>query len=121
MAQFTIRIYDELNESIAAAAEADKRSKNSEIEWLLERGLQARAADIAQATKRDIWVLEFSGSSHGQAQDVVRQHTPAGTMVPDVQDQGRCGYELVSTDYDLIDAVRCHVVAGGGEAIVSKR
>lgn len=48
MAQFTIRIADELNERIAEAAGEDKRSKAREIEWLLEAGLSVRAVPLAQ-------------------------------------------------------------------------
>jgi hypothetical protein len=39
MAQFTIRISDELRDRIRAAAARDKRSVNGEIEWLLEAEL----------------------------------------------------------------------------------
>lgn len=48
MAQFTVRITDELNERIADAASEDKRSKAREIEWLLEAGLSVRAVPLAQ-------------------------------------------------------------------------
>jgi hypothetical protein len=43
MAQFTIRIPDELRDRIVSAADADKRSMNGEIEWLLEGALAERA------------------------------------------------------------------------------
>jgi hypothetical protein len=39
MAQFTIRIPDEMRDRIRSAAEGHKRSLNGEIEWLLEAGL----------------------------------------------------------------------------------
>lgn len=42
MAQFTIRIPDEMRDRIKAAADADKRSMNAEIEWLLESALASR-------------------------------------------------------------------------------
>ena len=42
MAQFTIRIPDDLRDRIKAAAEQDRRSMNSEIEWLLENSIAAR-------------------------------------------------------------------------------
>jgi len=42
MAQFTIRIPDELRGTIIAAAEADERSMNGEITWLLRVGIVAR-------------------------------------------------------------------------------
>ncbi len=41
MAEFTIRIPDDLDDRVKAAAAASKRSKNGEIEWLIERGLDA--------------------------------------------------------------------------------
>jgi hypothetical protein len=44
MAQYTIRVPDDLDESVSAAAAADERSKNGEIIWLLKAGLKARAA-----------------------------------------------------------------------------
>jgi len=42
MAQYTIRVPDELDERIRTAAAEDRRSKNGEIEWLLETALLAR-------------------------------------------------------------------------------
>ena len=42
MAQFTIRIPDELNERVRTAAAEDHRSKNSEIRLLLGAGLTLR-------------------------------------------------------------------------------
>ncbi len=42
MAQFTIRIADELHDRIKAAAAEDRRSGNGEIEWLLEMALKWR-------------------------------------------------------------------------------
>jgi len=45
MAQFTIRISDELRDRIKTAAEQDKRSMNGEIEWLLDAMLTARTKD----------------------------------------------------------------------------
>lgn len=68
-----------------------------------------------------MWILEFTGTSIGQAQDVVRQHCPAGGDVPTVQETGRYGYELATSDYDLIIAVKMHVEHGGGRSEISKR
>jgi hypothetical protein len=45
MAQFTIRVPDELRDDIKAAAERDDRSMNGEINWLLRVGLEQRLAD----------------------------------------------------------------------------
>ena len=45
MAQFTIRIDDELHARIKAAAAEDKRSRNGEIEWLLQVALEWRLVD----------------------------------------------------------------------------
>ena len=42
MATFTIRIPDTMRTRIKAFAEADKRSMNGEVEWLLEEALKAR-------------------------------------------------------------------------------
>lgn len=42
MAQFTIRIPDELHDYIKAAAAEDKRSMNGEVHWLLETGRLTR-------------------------------------------------------------------------------
>jgi hypothetical protein len=42
MAQFTIRIPDELHDRIKQAAEEDRRSRNGEIEWLLDTALSRR-------------------------------------------------------------------------------
>ena len=44
MAQFTIRVPDDLHERLKAAAAADKRSMNGEIEWLLLVALGHRDA-----------------------------------------------------------------------------
>lgn len=44
MAEFTIRIPDDLRERIKAAASADRRSMNGEIEWLLLVALGSRDA-----------------------------------------------------------------------------
>ena len=44
MAQFTIRIPDEMRDRIKAAADEDRRSMNGEIEWLLESSLLSRQA-----------------------------------------------------------------------------
>jgi hypothetical protein len=52
MAQFTIRIPDELRDRIVAAAGADKRSMNGEIEWLLEAALDHREAQIRKEESR---------------------------------------------------------------------
>lgn len=41
MAEFTIRIPDDLDDRVKAAAVVAKRSRNGEIEWLIERGLDA--------------------------------------------------------------------------------
>jgi hypothetical protein len=43
MAQFTIRIPDDLRDRIKAAADEDKRSMAGEIEWLLDAMLAMRA------------------------------------------------------------------------------
>ena len=43
MANLSIRIPDDIHQQAKAAAEADRRSLNQEIIWLLEAGLQARA------------------------------------------------------------------------------
>lgn len=42
MAQFTIRIPDEMRDRIKAAADEDRRSMNGEIEWLLADSLSRR-------------------------------------------------------------------------------
>ena len=42
MAAFTIRIPDALRKRIKDAASEDKRSMNSEIEWLLAAALEMR-------------------------------------------------------------------------------
>ncbi len=42
MAQFTIRVPDEMRERIKRAAEGDRRSMNAEIEWLLDDALARR-------------------------------------------------------------------------------
>ncbi len=42
MAQFTIRIPDEMRERIKAAAAQDIRSLNGEVEWLLDAALRSR-------------------------------------------------------------------------------
>ena len=68
-----------------------------------------------------MWVLEFTGHSIDQAQDVVRQHTPVGEAVPVVHEEGRLGYEVVDSDYELICAVQAHVDASGGKTLVSRR
>lgn len=67
-----------------------------------------------------MWVLEFTGTSIGQAQDVVRQHCPAGAEVPNVRPAGRLGYELATADYDLLIAVKMHVEHGGGRALIRR-
>ena len=66
-----------------------------------------------------MWVLEFQASSIGQAQDVVRQHTPAGEMPPTVQEQGRLGYEVADADYLLISKVEEHIANQGGSTILT--
>jgi hypothetical protein len=67
----------------------------------------------------DIWTIEFSAQSIGQATDIVRQHVPAGEAVPPVQEEGRCGYLLATRDYALIEAIITHV--GRDQVIIGKR
>ena len=68
-----------------------------------------------------VWVLEFTCTTIGAAQDIVRQHTPAAEMVPGVEQSGRLGYEVADVDYELISAVKAHVEAEGGKTILGKR
>ena len=42
MKKITIRIDDDQHAQIVAAAGEDRRSLNSEIQWLLEQGLETR-------------------------------------------------------------------------------
>lgn len=46
MAQFTIRIPDDLHDRIKTAADEDRRSMNGEIEWLLADSLNHRETAI---------------------------------------------------------------------------
>jgi hypothetical protein len=48
MAQFTIRIPDELRDRIKTAAGEDLRSMTAEIEWLLDTGLQWRVQRLSK-------------------------------------------------------------------------
>jgi hypothetical protein len=48
MAQFTIRIPDDLRDRIKAASDEDMRTMNGEIEWLLADALNHREAAIKE-------------------------------------------------------------------------
>ena len=67
-----------------------------------------------------MWVLEFSAHSIGQAGDIIRQHLEPGDIGPTVQQAGRCGYEVRSTDLPWLISVRDHVADEGGTTILEK-
>jgi len=69
--------------------------------------------------KTTVWTIEFAAPSIATAIDIARQHTPAGNPVPSVQRQGRMGYEIITSDYALAEAIRAHV--GHENAIIGKR
>jgi hypothetical protein len=58
MAQFTIRIDDDLRDRIRDAAAEDKRSMNGEIEWLLDAMLAMRSAHKTLGFGPDADMLE---------------------------------------------------------------
>lgn len=47
MPKLTVRLPDDLHQQIVDAAEADRRSVNSELLWLIEQALQVRDARSA--------------------------------------------------------------------------
>lgn len=53
MAQFTIRIPDEMRDRIKESASADKRSMNGQIEWLLQHALEARESNQGELAMSD--------------------------------------------------------------------
>lgn len=90
----------------------DRRTQH---EWYDDEPADVRAA----APAGPLWVIEFPAQSVGQAIDIVRQHIPDGQGWPHVQEGGRKGYEAVTADYALIEAITAHV--GHDRVIVSKR
>ena len=60
MAQYTIRVPDELDARVQQAASEDTRSKNGEINWLLRLGLAARTERPAPQDPR--WVVHKDGN-----------------------------------------------------------
>jgi len=89
MATFTIRVPDEMHERIKAAADEDRRSMNSEIEWLLDAALTKRQI-LADADAR--------GRREGeQAREARENSGPMATANADPCPD--CGAAVTSWEY----------------------
>jgi hypothetical protein len=75
MAQFTIRIPDEMRDRIRQAAAEDRRSMNAEIEWLLDTSLSR-------------WLPDRRGKEVRPGDGNSRNNDPSNLVVADPKENG---------------------------------